>query len=62
MDVKEVKGLRSIDKVRGTIDPDGSIDYGNFDSLIKTNEGYELEGDFGAVRIIGGKIDLKIHT
>ena len=43
-------------------DPDGSIDYGNIDSLIKTESDFELTGEFGNVKVEGGQLDFKIHV
>ncbi len=59
---ESISGLKSIDRVPSTTDPDGSIDYGNIDSLQKTTEGYKLQGNFGSVQIVGGQIEFKIHT
>lgn len=42
------------------IDPDGEIDYGNIDTLRTDGDVYELDGDWGAMRIVAGApvIDL----
>ena len=45
-----------------TTDLDGTIDYGNIDSLLKTSSGFEVEGDFGSVVITGGELKFEVHT
>ena len=59
---KEVNGLRPMETVKPTIDPDGTSDYGNIDSLIKSSNGYSIIGEFGAVKILGGELEFRIHT
>ena len=61
INIKAISGLKSINETPNSTDPDGSVDYGNIDSLQKTNAGYEVEGDFGSVRVVGGEIEFKIH-
>jgi len=60
--VKNIEGLLPIKSVKPTIDPDGSSDYGNIDSLIKTKVGFCLSGEFGAVKITGGELSFEIYT
>lgn len=60
--IDEVNGLRSMESVKPTIDPDGTSDYGNIDSLIQNSNGYSIVGEFGSVKILGGKLEFKIHT
>ena len=62
VDVESSSGLKPIESVRPAIDQDGSVDYGNIDSLQKTELGYELSGDFGTVKIVGGELRFEIHT
>ena len=42
------------------MDPDGSVDFGNFDSLTVRADDYLLIGEFGAVKISGGAITLEV--
>ena len=37
----------------------GESDYGCLDSLIKTEEGFELYGDWGAIRVNDGEFSIK---
>jgi hypothetical protein len=60
--VKNIEGLLSIQSVKPTIDPDGSADYGNIESLAKTNNGFNLSGEFGVVKITGGELNFEIYT
>jgi hypothetical protein len=60
--VESIEGLKPIDTVHSTTDLDGTIDYGNIDSLLKTSSGFEIEGDFGSVRIKGGELKFEVHT
>ena len=41
-----------------TTDADGSIDYGNVDRFVLTNDQYELSGDWGEVHIDSPSVDL----
>jgi hypothetical protein len=59
---KVCSGLLDLESVKPTIDPDGSVDYGNIDSFIKTDAGFEIEGDFGLVTITGGEHHFTVHT
>ena len=58
----KVTGLLPMDTVEPTIDPDGTEDYGNIDSLLKISNGYSITGEFGLVQISGGKLEFKINT
>lgn len=60
--VNEVHGLLPIESVRFTKDPDGSIDYGTIDTLVKLESTYQVSGDFGEVEIIGGELRFEVHT
>ena len=62
LDVIIVSGLLPIDAVKPKIDPDGTSDYGNIDSLTKNSNGYCITGEFGVVEISGGKLEFKIKT
>jgi hypothetical protein len=60
-EIKSVVGLTSIESARYSTDPDGSIDYGNIDSLDITENGFNVVGDFGEVIITGGVFSFEIH-
>jgi hypothetical protein len=60
--VQSINGLKSINLVPSTIDPDGSTDYGNIDALSQTETGFYLSGDFGSVNIVGGELCFEVHT
>ena len=60
-EIEGVVGLISMDLARYSTDPDGSIDYGNIDSLIVTANGFNVVGDFGEVIITGGVLSFEIH-
>ncbi len=62
INIKSISGLKLIGETSNSTDPNGSVDYGNIDSLQKTNSGYDVQGDFGSVHIAGGEIEFKIHT
>ncbi|WP_119969037.1 hypothetical protein [Shewanella japonica] len=55
-------GLAEQSSVKSIKDINGSFDYGNIDSLIKTNQGFKVIGEFGNLEIINGKVQLKIYT
>lgn len=55
---KSIVGLQPITSVRSTLDPDGTIDYGNIDALSVTENGYDVVGDFRRVSISWWKIRL----
>jgi len=48
--------------VMSSTDPDGSIDYGNIDTLQVVDGGFELTGNFGNIKISGGELRFEIHT
>ncbi len=60
--VQSINGLKSINLVPSTTDPDGSTDYGNIDALSQTETGFNLSGDFGSVNIVGGELCFEVHT
>lgn len=53
---QDITGLKTMQQANSSIDPDGSEDYGNIDSLKQTTNGFKLSGDFGNVHIKGGKL------
>lgn len=61
VDTVAVTGLKPKSAVMSATDPDGSIDYGNIDTLQVIDGGFELTGDFGNVNISGGKLRFEIQ-
>ena len=59
---KSIAGIKAMAQAESITDLDGSIDYGNIDSLTKTDEGFNLIGEFGNVQIQGGKLGFKAHV
>ena len=55
-----VKGLLQQSEVRSSIDPDGSADYGNIEYFTKSQNEYEIHGEFGQVIISGGEFCFEI--
>ena len=43
-------------------DIDGTLDYGNIDSLVRVNQGFKVFGEFGNVEILDGKVQFKLYT
>ena len=60
--VKSINGLKNIDSVTPTKDPDGSIDYGNIETFCQTRTGFKLSGEFGSLSIKGGELTFEVHT
>jgi len=54
--------LLPIESVCFAQDPDGAIDYGNIDVLVKLESTYQVFGDFGEVKIIGGELRFAVST
>jgi len=59
--IKNISGLRSMEQVMSSTDATGEKDYGNIESLEKSDQGFSLEGDFGSVAITGGEISFEIN-
>lgn len=59
---EKITGLLDIKSVKPTSDPDGSIDYGNIETLVENDSGFLLSGAFGSVEIIGGELVFQVHT
>jgi len=57
-----IKGLLPKNDVKPTKDPDGSIDYGNIEYLVKTDKEFEIHGEFGQVVISGGEFTFEISA
>lgn len=61
-DFTSYSGLLEQSRVQPTKDINGTFDYGNIDSLVKTNQGFKVVGEFGNLEIINGKVQLKFYT
>jgi len=61
-DFTSYSGLREQSSIKPSKDIDGTFDYGNIDSLLKTNQGFKVIGEFGNVEITNGKVQLKLYT
>ncbi len=55
-------GLSKQSTISPIRDLDGSLDYGNIDTFIKTNSGFQVIGEFGNLNIVSGKVELKLYT
>lgn len=44
------------------INVSGSVDYGNRDSFIILNDGFDLEDDIGCIKVFGGELRFDIHV
>ena len=61
--VSKVEGLLPMESVKYTVDPDGSIDYGNIEGLRKiSDDKYNFEGDFGEVSVTCSDVRLEINA
>ena len=60
--IESCTGLLGTEDVQATIDPDGSKDYGNIDSLDSHDGSFTVRGQFGVVAIQGGELRFEIHT
>jgi hypothetical protein len=60
--INRITGLKPFEQVVSSTDPDGSKDYGNVDTLSRTENRYELSGDFGLVEIEGGELHFELYT
>lgn len=60
--VGKVAGLLPLEQAKFSTDKNGKKDYGNIDGLEKTDNGFLIEGDFGKVVIMKGKIEFEIET
>lgn len=59
---KSVNGLKEVAHASSSTDLNGTVDYGNIETLTKTDTGFHLSGEFGNVQIQGGQLDLTIHV
>jgi hypothetical protein len=55
-------GLAEQSNIKPVKDLDGTLDYGNIDSLLKTNQGFKVIGEFGNLEIMNGKVQFKFYT
>ena len=55
-------GLIDQNNVKPVKDIDGTLDYGNIDSLVRTNQGFKVIGEFGNLEILDGKVQFKLYT
>lgn len=55
-------GLLPLTSVQPNTDPDGTSDYGAFDTFLQTSDGFTLSGEFGNVTITGGELNFSIAT
>ncbi len=61
-DFSSISCVNGQSAIEPTTDIDGSIDYGNIDSLIKTESGFFISACFGNVSISNGKVVLNVCT
>ncbi|MGL6213046.1 hypothetical protein [Billgrantia desiderata] len=62
-EVSSVCGLLQMECVVSTTDPDGSIDYGTIDGLVKIGQGqYRIIGEFGVVTVSAHDVSLTLAT
>jgi hypothetical protein len=61
INIESLIGLKLLVESPSFIDADGSVDYGNIDSLQLTSDGFSIQGDFGSVHIKGGAIEFEVH-
>lgn len=45
-----------------SVDSDGELDYGNIDTLRTDGEVYELDGDWGAMRLVADPPQVELHN
>ncbi|MCG2582543.1 MAG: hypothetical protein KA296_16845 [Marinobacter sp.] len=43
-------------------DAAGETDFGNVDSLLVLDDGFNVSEDFGTVNIKGGELSFEVHT
>ena len=59
---ENTRGILSMSEVKPSKDADGSIDFGNIEYFSKTNNQFEIHGDFGKVVISGGEFSFDISA
>lgn len=55
---KSVEGMLMQESAEPIIEPDGSEDYGNIDSLSVINGSFNFTGAFGNVSVEGGELEF----
>jgi len=60
MGYKNIKGLLLMSEVQPTKDPDGSTDFGNIDYFFKSENEFEIHGEFGQVLISGAEFFFEV--
>ena len=56
-----VRRLEWIDQgARPSRDASGEVDFGNIDSMLSEDDQYELEGDFGTIRLTASRVHLEL--
>jgi hypothetical protein len=60
--IQSIYGLKTLNEVKPIIEPDGSEDYGNIDTLEKENGQFLVSGEFGNVTIKGGEFEFSVRT
>ena len=60
--INDISGLLPIETAASTTDPDGSVDYGTIESFQAFDGMFELSGDFGKVKILGGEFRFEVHA
>lgn len=58
--VTSVRGLRDVNSVPSTTDPDGSKDFGSIDALSEVEGGFLIVGDFGEVHVCASAVALRL--
>jgi len=61
-DFSSISCVNGQSAIEPTTDIDGSIDYGNINSLIKTESGFFISACFGNISISNGKVVLNVCT
>lgn len=60
--VQTIVGLKPVESMPSTAGLDGETDFGNIDTFIQTENGFQLSGDFGSVNIVSGELRFEVHT
>ena len=60
--IEKVEGLLSLREAKHSTDATGKKDYGNIVSLVKTENGFNIEGEFGKVILKKGRMNFEIET
>lgn len=59
--IDHLSGLKEMRDVLCSTDVDGTVDYGNIDHFEKVETGFEIDGDFGSVIVVGGNVNLRVN-